>query len=131
VSKLFKHQAQYLALENNKYTSTLRKLENLPGGGPVAAWRSNRFLVQLFPEQAGAQRITINRTMVDVDTGRWLDGITWEEIQSIKDEIGFADRDAIEIYPATGDVVNVANMRHIWLVDRIAFAWRKGIDHVA
>ena len=126
MSKLFRAQAAYLRQENRALTAELVPIP-VPGGrepGPIAAWRSNRFLVQLFNE-AGAQRISINRAAIDETTGRWLDGITWDEIQAIKRQIGFGDRYAVELYPADADVVNVANMRHIWLVDAPAFAWRR------
>lgn len=127
MSKLLRAQAAYLRDENRRYTAELVPLE-VPrcgvGPGPIAAWRSNRFLVQLFNE-CGAQRITINRTMVDEVKGGWLQGITWDEIQTIKRQIGFAERFAVELYPADSELVNVANMRHIWLVDAPAFAWRR------
>lgn len=126
MSKLFRQQAAYLRAENRQFTEELVPTE-VSGGrqpGPIAAWRSNRFLVQLFNE-AGAQRITINRAAIDETTGRWLDDITWDEIQGIKRQIGFGERYAVELYPADSDVVNVANMRHIWLVDAPAFAWRR------
>jgi len=36
------------------------------------------------------------------------------------------DADAIEIFPADMDVVNVANMRHLWVMaEPVEFAWRK------
>jgi hypothetical protein len=39
--------------------------------------------------------------------------------------------DAVEVYPPAGDVVNVANMRHLWVLrDRLPFAWRGGKGHV-
>lgn len=126
MSKLSRQQAAYLRAENRQFTAELVPMA-VPGGrepGPIAAWRSNRFLVQLFND-CGAQRITINRAAIDETTGRWLDGITWDEIQAIKKQIGFGDRYAVELYPADADVVNVANMRHIWLVDAPAFAWRR------
>jgi hypothetical protein len=35
---------------------------------------------------------------------------------------------AVEIYPADGDVVAVANMRHLWLLPEApAFAWRGAV----
>jgi hypothetical protein len=126
MSKLFRQQAAYLRAENRNLTAELVPMA-VPGSrepGPISAWRSNRFLVQLFND-CGAQRITINRAAIDETTGRWLDGITWDEIQAIKRQIGFGDRYAVELYPADADVVNVANMRHIWLVDAPAFAWRR------
>lgn len=125
MSKDFKRQAALLREANRAFTSTLVPMDvaqhSLPG--LQAAWRSNRFLVQLFGDQV--QRITICRTMIDETTGRWLDGITWDEIQEIKRAIGFGHRDAVEVYPADEDVVNVSNMRHIWLVDPLPFAWRR------
>jgi hypothetical protein len=127
MSKLFRQQAAYLRAENRRLTEELMSMPvsaNDREQGPIAVWRSNRFLVQLFND-SGAQRITINRAAIDETTGRWLDGITWDEIQGIKRKIGFGDRYAVELYPADADVVNVANMRHIWLVDAPAFAWRK------
>ncbi len=52
--------------------------------------------------------------------------LVWDELQRIKSECGYGNTDAIEIYPADDDVVNVANMRHLWILDsRIPFAWRK------
>lgn len=125
MSKLFKQQAAYLIQENKKFTSELVMVFGAMPYDVISAWRSNRFLVTLYRPANGAQRITINRTMVDTGTGHWVDGITWQEIQNIKSAIGFADHDAVEVYPADRDVVNVANMRHIWLVDRLDFAWRK------
>jgi hypothetical protein len=126
MTKLFRDRAAFLRGENRRHTAdfTPISLEGQPAPpGCIATWRSNRFLVQLFHALDGAQRISICRTMIDTDTGRWVDGITWEEIQAIKREVGFGDRMAVEIYPADGDVVNVANMRHIWLVDPLPFAW--------
>lgn len=33
---------------------------------------------------------------------------------------------AVEIYPAERDIVNVANMRHLWVLpERLPFGWRR------
>lgn len=56
----------------------------------------------------------------------WVDNITWDELMQIKREIGLGDRDAVEIFPADKDIVNVANMRHLWVTaSPVMFAWRK------
>ena len=56
---------------------------------------------------------------------KWHDGITWDEIQSIKNEIGFEDHDCVEVYPAQKNIVDVANMRHIWVMDELLlFSWK-------
>jgi hypothetical protein len=90
----------------------------------IAVWRSRDYLVQVYAERPGLHRLSINRSELAADGG-WQDGISWEEIQRIKSECGFGDRDAVEIYPCDGDVVNVANIRHIWVFDEpLDFAWR-------
>ena len=59
-------------------------------------------------------------------SGRWKDGISWDALQEIKSAVGYGDRDAVEIFPAQKDLVNVANMRHLWIVpESIPFAWRR------
>lgn len=115
---------KYMRQQNAQYGAEFVIVEGQMPAGCIEVRRNNRFLIQIFEPGNGAQRITINRTMIDVDTGAWLDGITWDEIQKIKRDLGFGARDAVEVYPADSDVVNVANMRHIWLVDPLLFAWR-------
>lgn len=88
---------------------------------PLQAWRNRDFLAQLFAE--GDQlRLTINRAYLDND-GRWRDGITWDELMFVKAGCGFGDRWAVELFPPDAAVVDVANMRHLWLVDRPDYAW--------
>lgn len=45
--------------------------------------------------------------------------ITWDEIQAIKDHF-WPNRIAIEVYPRNEDIVNVANMRWIWVLPESA-----------
>jgi hypothetical protein len=47
---------------------------------------------------------------------RWADGITWDTLQLLKRECGHGERWAVEVYPPDTDIVNVANMRHLWLL---------------
>jgi len=90
---------------------------------PELVARNRGYLVQVFPEVDGAQRLSICRTMI-ANNGRWEDGMTWDELMSIKNQIGYEDRWAVEIYPPASKVVNVANMRHIWLLkEKPVFAW--------
>lgn len=93
---------------------------------PVEVWASRDWLVQVFAEPVG-ERITVNRTTLAPRRDRWADGITWDELQTIKREIGRGDRWALEVYPADEHVIDVANMRHLFVVDEPpAFAWRRG-----
>jgi hypothetical protein len=44
------------------------------------------------------------------------DGITWDELQAVKDEYLGPDAQAVEIYPAQHRLVDEVNMRHLWEV---------------
>jgi len=96
-----------------------------PGRMVNRVFRSRDFLVQEYMAESPVfVRLSINRTSLKGD--RWDDNITWDELQRIKNECGYAEFDAVEVFPPADDVVNVANMRHLWvLIDRLPFAWRK------
>lgn len=91
-------------------------------------WRSRNFLVQEYAEADPVLvRLSVLCTTLDPKLGRWVDGITWDELQQIKADCGYADHDALELYPMAADVVNVANLRHLWVMrEPAAFAWRRG-----
>lgn len=92
----------------------------------TAVWRSRDFLVQVFAEEDGVFRLSVNRTIIDVITGRWVEAITWDELQRLKAECGYGARDAVEVYPSDRDVVNVANMRHLWVMPtELPFKWKR------
>lgn len=107
----------------------MRKLppESWPSPAPhgmAEVWVSVAFLAQVYMEE-GALRISVCRTKLGPD-GRWKDEITWDELQRIKGQIGFGDKTAFEVYPAAKDVVNIANMRHLWIPTvPINLGWRK------
>lgn len=91
---------------------------------PAAVYRSKRFLVQAFNERDGIVRLSICRTALDA-SGEWLARITWEELQAVKNGVGYAEHDAVEVYPRAQDVVNVSNMRHLWIMpEHLKYAWR-------
>lgn len=124
-----------LELDNKKWPEQLKPIpiEDWPAEpwrGPDAPvrtglFRSRRFLVQVFAEDEGVTRLSINRTDWSADTGKALDGITWDQMQKLKAEAGFADAWAVEIFPAEDEIINVAPMRHLWVLPRAPeFAWR-------
>lgn len=124
-------QAQ-LALENAGWPEHLvempkaawRALADSMKHAPSKVFRSRHFLVQEFSE-GSVIRLSVNRASVKSEGG-WADQITWEELQQVKRECGYGDRDAVEVYPADRDVVNVANMRHLWVLSEpLPFVWRK------
>jgi len=90
----------------------------------IAVFRDRDFLVQLFVSDESGVRLSINRTQMGADKRGWADGISWDELQRIKDQCGFSDRCAVELFPPADKVVNVANMRHLWILSvPPAFMW--------
>lgn len=122
-------QRRQMAADNAKQPKALREIprDEWPNSASdqIRVLRYRDFLVQECPAPSPAVvRLSICRTTLDGD--RWADGITWDELQRIKRECGYGDADAIEIYPGDLDVVNVANMRHLWIMaEPVACAWRK------
>lgn len=123
-----REQRRQLERDNAKQPATLREVPRdewpILTRVPLRVWRSRDFLVQVFVASRPAMvRLSICRTAMERD--RWKDGITWDELQRLKRECGYGDVDAIEVFPADADVVNVANMRHLWVMaEPIEFAWR-------
>lgn len=88
---------------------------------PIKAWRSKKYMVQLWDEPnplyPALKRLSVSRVRL-AKNGHWQDQLTWDELQSIKREVGFGNWYAIEIYPRDVDIVNVANFRHLWLLEK-------------
>jgi len=112
-----KQPAWLEVIPESKWPNTVDKRLNV--------WRSKDFLVQAFKERDGMVRLSINRTSLG-DNGRWIENITWEELMELKRQAGFGDFYAIEVYPQDKQIVNVANMRHLWVVDNpLNIGWFK------
>lgn len=89
-------------------------------------WRSRDFLLIVYDEGGGIERLSFLRTQLATDSGRWVDGIAWDDLQRLKRECGRGQSFAVEVYPPDRDLVNVANMRHLWVLPApLPFAWRK------
>lgn len=90
---------------------------------PVAVWQSKKYLVQVYNEGNGIVRLSINRT--SRYKGQWNDKMTWDELQDIKRKVGYGDAFAVEVYPKDADIINVANLRHLWVLPfALPFAWK-------
>lgn len=87
---------------------------------PIEVWCSRFYLAQVFDVSGhpGIVRMTVCRTDRH-------EGISWDELQQIKKEIGRGDQWAVEVFPSELHVVDVAHMRHLWFVptSTIPFAW--------
>jgi hypothetical protein len=90
--------------------------------GLIEVWRSRGFLVQFYIEKNGYVRMSVNRTTHNGND--WVAAILWDELMRLKRECGRGESDALELYPADNDVVNVANIRHLFFPPGpVAFKW--------
>ena len=107
----------------------IERLPSPPGHAPVAAWRSNRYCVQLYDESSrlpGLIRLSICRSRQGKHGG-WEAGLSWDELQGIKREVGYDEWYGVEVYPCDRDVINVANFRHLWLLPApLPIGWQEG-----
>lgn len=125
-----------LAKESAKYGEAFVDMpisDRAKANGTLRALRNRHFLVQVYAiESAAAKvapglmcRLSVSRCLLN-DRGDWLDGITWDQLQVIKDRVGFGQHDALEVYPANKDLVDVANIRHLWILrEPLPWAWGK------
>ena len=93
----------------------------------VEVYQSSKFIVQRYLEK-GQIRLSINHVDIkDCVDGKpiWKEGITWDDLQNIKNSIGYEDYWFVEVYPPKEDMVNVANIRHLWLIDKPPYGWSK------
>ena len=121
---------RHITRESAKWPLELKEVE--PDQWPcttrdmLKVWRSRDFLVQVFLAPAPAVvRLSILRAGLDKGGG-WLQDIPWEDLQRLKREAGYGDHEAVEVFPPDRDVVNVANIRHLWVLNpgSLAFVWR-------
>ena len=100
-------------------------VEESSGSIRIKVFRSDTFLVQVFSDPSGYYRISVN--CISQKHGAWRDGITWDQLQAIKKAIGYGDLCAVELYPPEKDVVNVANFRHLFILQSPPpFMWIDG-----
>jgi hypothetical protein len=83
--------------------------------GLVEIWASRYFFVRIFRHYDNTQRLSIHRTKFITEQCKWVDGITWDEIQDIKRQCGRGGRRAYEIFPEDDNIINNGNYRHIWI----------------
>jgi len=96
----------------------------------VKAFKNRDFLVQIYEENTGFTRLSINRTKLigfnNLGNPIWKDGITWDQLQSIKNSLGYENHWLVECYPPEDLLINVANMRHLYLLKETPeFGWHK------
>lgn len=112
-----------LQAENRKMPVTMTKQDHTPKNEsePHGVWRSRDFLCCAYL-QGQNLRLSVCRTEID-NRGMWKEDISWDDLQRIKRECGYGDQWAVEVFPAEEHLVNIASMRHLWVVDVPPFAW--------
>ena len=100
-------------------------LENKPDKAYVDQGRG--WCVQLYDDAIGCKRtpwegtLRVGVTHTSADNRKDFDKreygvpITWDELQAIKDYF-WRNQIAIEVYPPKSNIVNVANMRWLWVL---------------
>lgn len=121
-------QRRQLERESVKWPAALQEIPRSewprPDGPQLRVLRSRDYLVQEF-DGAGPVLVRLSVNITSMDGARWKDGIPWENLQRLKAEAGYPMHDAVEVFPSVLDVVNVANMRHLWVMrEKLPFAWR-------
>lgn len=83
---------------------------------PLKVWVSNDFMAVLYRFRVnGLLRLCVNRTKKNGKD--WRDGITWDDLQRIKNECLGEDVWCIENYPSQDKLVNLSNQRHLFILD--------------
>jgi hypothetical protein len=91
--------------------------------GILMVLRSRDYLVQVHMEPDRIVRLTVCRTSMGKSS--WSDNIPWDDLQRLKREAGYGGHAAVEIFPPDGHEVNVANMRHLWVLpESPKYMWR-------
>src|SRR5258708_3951983 len=110
----------YLQIENLKYPEALEMIPRkdwpplsklAEANKPFEVWRSRTFFIMIYMDR-GFERLSMLRTEFSDNTGRFSDGVSWDDMQRLKAECGRGSRWAVEVYPPDAEIVNVQNMRH-------------------
>lgn len=91
----------------------------------VEVWLSQKYLVQVFDEGGDILRVSVSRTTLD-SFGQWEQNLSWDELMEVKRQICHSDSYAVEVLPPDADIVNVANMRHFWILPAPVCGWKQG-----
>lgn len=86
-----RRERRILASENRAQPPVLARVPDTEwahiknaGEDRTEVWRSRYFLVQIFAEKNGVERLTVCRTTVDGSD--WAADISWDELQRLKHE---------------------------------------------
>lgn len=90
-------------------------------GNFVGGYHNNLFAVQLFQRRVriGSEEVVCRHLAISRHDQSEITG--WETLQRIKNEIVGPETIAVEVFPKQSEVVNEANMRHLFTWDGCPF----------
>ena len=95
------------------------RLSELPGGVPPeirAVWVSRVYIVRHYrnDKPGGSERLSVDYAVPEFYGS--VDTISWDNLQRIKNTLGFEERYAVELFPPKSEEVHSIEQRHLWLV---------------
>lgn len=83
-------------------------------GDLQSVWKNNRYIVQIYRRALGGGAMEASHLAVRRNDESEIQG--WDDLQRIKNELAGGDRVALEIYPPEAEVIDQANMRHLFVL---------------
>jgi len=82
-------------------------------GDLLSVWKNNLYIVQIYRRALGVRSFALHLAIRRIDE-RPIEG--WDDLQRIKDELAGPERVAVEMYPARSELMDQANMRHLFVL---------------
>lgn len=96
---------------------------------PVKVFKSEDYMVQVYKDEDGIERLSISSCWYKFNgfmEPTWKDQFTWDELQLIKNSIGYKNKWLVECYPPVENTVNIANIRHLFVLnEKPSYAFTK------
>lgn len=83
-------------------------------GDFLTGWRNNIYSVQVFRRSDAWEGGEVLHLAIRRHDGHEVEA--WSDLQRIRNEIVGAERVAIEVYPSDAEVIDSANMRHLFVL---------------
>lgn len=96
-------------------------IDNIEGGVPKEiqkVWASKLYVVRYY-RYGRSERLSVDYTVSELNEN--VNIITWDDLQRIKNNVGFADRYAVELFPPKSEEIHGIEQRHLWLVSEPDF----------
>lgn len=88
---------------------------------PFCTWRCDRFTVYAYKADEDAIELRISSHRFTPIASQQCEEITRKDMENIKEECGYGDRMAVEIYPKTENNPAHRNSRYLWILPNPLF----------